>query len=78
MGSYPLQSDGVVPAHTPALQVAVASHTQPVVGVGIQVADRHMPELHYLHIHSEELHLHISYVPIHLRVTHKVVEVDLA
>ena len=59
LGSYPLQSDGVVLAHTPA-QVVVASHTQPVVEVGIQAVVLHMPGLRFLHIHSEELHLLVS------------------
>jgi hypothetical protein len=68
----------VVPAHTPALQVEVAFHTQPVGEEGTQVVDHHMLALHVLHMHSEELHLLISSAPIHLRVTYKVVEVDLA
>jgi hypothetical protein len=52
----------VVLAHTPALQVAVAFHTQPVVEVGTQAVDHHMLALHVLHRRSEVLHLLVSSV----------------
>jgi hypothetical protein len=68
----------VVPAHILALQVVVASHTQPVGEVGTQAVDLHMLALHVLHRRSEVLHLLISSVPIHLRGTYKVVVVDQA